>query len=277
MVSANKHHLPSSSSKPLNPKNPNPNPSSDAEMKNPTATAPDSAAIVPLSVDGSDRDAVLRQSEFLTREEVLRRRSRRLKQLSGYYRAQYWALMDEVRIKYREYYWEYGKSPCEEEEGGGWESGGGGGTAEGSGENGHRLGLGFGEKDGYKRCGSAGCKTKAMALTSFCHQHILSDPEQKLYKACTYVVKSAQSGPVICGKPVIRAAVPALCTVHFQKAQRHVSQALKKAGFSGSSSNKPAPKFHVIIAEYVRQIQAKRKEAQKTAVVNVVVKEEHVS
>ncbi|KAJ8642581.1 hypothetical protein MRB53_004329 [Persea americana] len=70
--------------------------------------------------------------------------------------------------------------------------------------------------------------------------------------------------------------MPALCIVHFQKAQRHVLQALKKAGFSGSSSNKPAPKFHVIIAEYVCQIQDKRKEAQKTPAENAVVKEEHV-
>lgn len=187
--------------------------------------------------------------------------------------------MDELRLNYRDYYWKFGKSPFvgEREEWGGESAGT---VAEGSGENGHRMGLGFGEngdKEGNWRCVYSGCKSKAMAMTSYCHQHILSDSKQKLYKACSYVIKSAQTGPIICGKPVLRAAVPSLCTIHFQKAQRHVSQALKKAGFNTSSSSKPAPKFHVIISEYVRQIQAKRREAQRRIGDNAVVKEEHVN
>uniref|UniRef100_A0A2P2M0X1 KAT8 regulatory NSL complex subunit 2 n=1 Tax=Rhizophora mucronata TaxID=61149 RepID=A0A2P2M0X1_RHIMU len=28
-----------------------------------------------------------------------------------------------------------------------------------------------------------------MALTSFCHLHILSDAKQKLYKPCDYIIK----------------------------------------------------------------------------------------
>lgn len=64
-------------------------------------------------------------------------------------------------------------------------------------------------------------------------------------------------GPITCGKPVLRAAVPSLCLNHFQKAQKHVARSLKKAGLATSSST---PKLHVIIAEYVRCIQAKRKD-----------------
>ena len=38
-------------------------------------------------------------------------------------------------------------------------------------------------------CAFYGCKLKAMALTSFCHLHILSDSKQQLYKPCDYVIK----------------------------------------------------------------------------------------
>ncbi|XP_031481367.1 uncharacterized protein LOC116251317 [Nymphaea colorata] len=116
------------------------------------------------------------------------------------------------------------------------------------------------DKAGDNKCGFSGCKMKPMALSVFCHSHILSDSKQQLYKACTYVIKSGQTGPITCGKPVLRAAVPCLCFIHFQKAQKHVARSLKKAGLAASSSNKPAPKLHVIISEYVRCIQAKRKD-----------------
>ncbi|KAF2322173.1 hypothetical protein GH714_008155 [Hevea brasiliensis] len=102
------------------------------------------------------------------------------------------------------------------------------------------------------RCLFVGCKLKAMALTSFCHLHILSDAKQKLYKPCGYVIKSAQAGPITCGKPILKSTAPSLCTVHFQKAQKHVTRALKKAGLNVSSSSKLAPKFHVIVAEYAQ-------------------------
>ncbi|KAG6531749.1 hypothetical protein ZIOFF_005569 [Zingiber officinale] len=61
-----------------------------------------------FTIDGAEEDEALRFSRSLTREEVLRRRSRRLKQLALCYRRQYWALMEEVRVKHRDYYWEYG-------------------------------------------------------------------------------------------------------------------------------------------------------------------------
>ncbi|XP_043723210.1 INO80 complex subunit D [Telopea speciosissima] len=260
----------------------NPSTSSDTEDKNPninpTLRSPidsDMAANTSLTIDGAEEDSFLCDSKFLTREEVIRRRSRRVKQLSRFYKDHYWALMEELRVKYRDYYWKYGKSPFKEEEA--KENGGGG--VEGSGEN-NRSSLGIIENniDGkYNRCAFAGCKAKAMALTNYCHPHILSDNKQKLYKACTYVVKSSQTGPVLCGKPTLRSTVPVLCTIHFEKAQKHLTRALKKAGLNVSSPSSLAPKFHPIIAESVRQIQAKRRAARRANVDNHVAKEENAS
>jgi hypothetical protein len=72
----------------------------------------------------------------------------------------------------------------------------------------------------------------------------------------------------------MRSTVPSLCSNHFQKAQKHVTRTLKQAGRNVSSSSKLAPKFHVIVAEYVRQIQAKRRSAKRANRSKVVVKEE---
>ncbi|ONK77777.1 uncharacterized protein A4U43_C02F10420 [Asparagus officinalis] len=190
--------------------NPNPNP-------NPMPTG-----------DGSSGDAAA-----LSRAEVLSRRSLRAKQLARVYRRHYWSLIEEIRVKHRDYYWEFGKSPLEEEN-----------------ENGNEEGE-------RKRCGFSGCKSKAMPLTRFCHQHILADGKQTLYKPCGFATKSAQSVHITCGKPVLRSTVPCLCPVHFQRIQKQISQALKKAGVS--SSNKAPPKFHVLVSECVRQIQARRR------------------
>ncbi|CAL9749813.1 unnamed protein product, partial [Musa acuminata subsp. burmannicoides] len=165
-----------------------------------------------FTVDGADEDECLRRSDVLSREEVLRRRARRLKQLAGCHSRQYWALMEEVRVKHRDYYWEHGVSPFEEGEedgdGGGGrgreagENGGAvGGAVEGREDNrmarvGVGLGLGFGKGEGSggrrgerNRCAFAGCKSKAMPLTRFCHPHILADKKQTLYKACSYVTR----------------------------------------------------------------------------------------
>lgn len=130
-----------------------------------------------LSVEG-EGGSVLGRAAALSREEVLRRRSKRLRRLEALYRKQYWALMEEMRSKHREYCWEHGKSPLEEEEGEDRKIGGG--EAD--------LGLGL-ETAERKRCPYAGCKAKAMPLTRFCHQHILSDPKQTLYKQCTFVIR----------------------------------------------------------------------------------------
>lgn len=147
-----------------------------------------------VTVDGAEEDSVLAKSEVLSREEVLKRRSRRVKQLARCYKAHYWSLMEELRVKYREYYWKYGKSPYKEDKDP--EMVGAANRTEGTGESvnnvansvdnsnvssSNQLGLGL--------CAVGGCKSKAMAMTRFCHPHILSDSKQKLYKACTYAIK----------------------------------------------------------------------------------------
>ncbi|XP_020592291.1 INO80 complex subunit D-like [Phalaenopsis equestris] len=220
-----------------------------------------------MSIDGAEEDDVFAGAEFLSREEVLRRRSRRLKQLNRCYRKHYWALMEEIRVKHRDYYWEFGKSPVEEDNAA---------TAPGAGTGEAGLGQAEGEngsssKGERKRCACAGCKSKAMPLTNYCHPHILFDTNQTLYKACNHVIKSTNNVPQICAKPVLRAASPSLCPAHFQRAQRQVSQALKKAGLNVYSYNKPFPKLSVLISECVRQIQAKRR--RKRLKLNISVNE----
>ncbi|RWV84357.1 hypothetical protein GW17_00053930, partial [Ensete ventricosum] len=67
------------------------------------AMAPEVAPVA-FTVDGADEDERLRLAGALAREEVLRRRSRRTKQLARCYRRQFWALMEELRVKHRDYY-----------------------------------------------------------------------------------------------------------------------------------------------------------------------------
>ncbi|RWW67345.1 hypothetical protein BHE74_00025209 [Ensete ventricosum] len=159
------------------------------------AMAPEVAPVA-FTVDGADEDERLRLAGALAREEVLRRRSRRTKQLARCYRRQFWALMEEIRVKHRDYYWEHGSSPFDEGDDGGGKGRAVAGTLDGIEENGRaRLGFGEGEGSGRTmtgermRCAFPGCKSKAMPLTRFCHPHILADGKQKLYKACTYVTK----------------------------------------------------------------------------------------
>ncbi|KAK1315276.1 hypothetical protein QJS10_CPA06g01414 [Acorus calamus] len=213
----------------------------------PESEAPPSGATPMVVEDAAPGD-------HLSRYEVVQRRSRRVKQLARYYTRQYWALVEEVRVKHREYYWKFGKSPIvkeEEEEKVGVLKAEDGGSGGGEG----KLGLGFEEgvkEEKISRCLIGGCHLRAMALTSYCASHILSDRKQTLYKSCTFVIKSTQNGLVTCGKPVLRSVVPTLCTFHFQKAQKQVAQALKKAGLNNiQSSNKPAPKLHVLVAEAI--------------------------
>ncbi|CAA6663952.1 unnamed protein product [Spirodela intermedia] len=223
----------------------------------------------PISLDGSEEDAALQGAEYLSRNEVARRRLRRGRQLMKLYKRLYWGLIEEVRVRYRNYYWQYGRSPVEEEESGsegeGEDNGGfASGTmdGEGMGESGRAGEVGGSRKRDKDRCAFPGCKTKPMALTMYCHPHILSDPRQKLYKPCSFPIKSSHSGPVICGKPILCAPQLSYCPTHVQKAQKNVSQALKRAGLFHNSS-RPPPRINVIIAECVRQIQAKRREAQR--------------
>ncbi|KAK1431501.1 hypothetical protein QVD17_07960 [Tagetes erecta] len=226
------------------------------------------AAVTTFMADILDEDQALSKTELLARDEVIKRRSRKLKQLARVYKDHYWCMMEELKLKYRKYYWEFGKSPYQENELGADQS---------EVKNGDDLELGFEVGSDLSRCAVHGCKSKAMALTKFCHAHILSDSKQKLYMGCNYVIKSSQAGPIICGKPILKCTVPSLCAPHFQKAEKHVARALKKAGLNASSTNKLAPKFHIIIAEYVRQIQSNRRIIEKEIKENLEVKEESIS
>ncbi|KAL2922229.1 INO80 complex subunit D [Bienertia sinuspersici] len=252
----------------------------------------------------TDIDLALSSSSHLTHQELLRRRLHRLHQLSKVYRDHYWAFMEDLRVHYRHYYWKFGVSPSKDDDDKERESGAdrdfaatnveGCGetnntnnnsltTCVASGGNNAKSGLGFGDNGsevklgGNNPCAFVVCKLKAMALTNFCYLHILSDPQQQLYKACNYIIKIAQQGPILCGRPILKSTVPSLCHIHFPKAQKDVKHALKKAGLNVSSSSKLAPKFHVLVAKYVQQIQTKRKAAEKHNKKSVVIKEESMS
>lgn len=233
---------------------PNPNPKPDLSSAWVASSVTDDGSTA-MSIDGVEEDDALAVAEFLSREEVLRRRSRRLKQLNRCYRRQYWALMEVIRAKHRDYYWEFGKSPVEEENvvtTPGMVVGQPG-LGQADGENGSSS---RGER---KRCAYTGCKSKEMPLTSYCHAHILSDTKQTLYKACNSILKSTNNVSQICAKPILRAADPSLCPNHYHQAQKKLSQVMKKAGVNIYSSNKSVTNLNAIISECVRQIQDKRR------------------
>ncbi|XP_061354845.1 uncharacterized protein LOC133299410 [Gastrolobium bilobum] len=212
----------------------------------------------PMTIDGADIDAALAKSHVLTRREVIERRLRRVKQLSRYYRRHYWALMEELKHKYKEYYWIYGKSPFKEDENLPNGTVVSGGNANGT-EN-------TAVSDDIVRCAFGGCKTKAMALTRFCHAHILLDSKQSLYLGCSTVAKNLPTGPSFCNKPVLRSVVPRACPSHYQLGEKCLLRAVKRAGFNIPANRKPNPKLHVVIPEFVRHIQNKRKIARRAAV-----------
>ncbi|KAL2335101.1 hypothetical protein Fmac_016314 [Flemingia macrophylla] len=197
-----------------------------------------SSPLRPVTVDGGDDDLALMNSQVLTREEVIRRRFRRVKQLGQCYRAHYWALMEELKSKYRDYYWTYGKSPFNYHN-----------------QNGVVLGGG----DDIVRCRFSGCKTRAMALTNYCHLHILSDSKQKLYQGCRTVAKNLASGPSFCNKPVLISVVPPACPNHHSSGEKCLARALRRAGSGNTFPTKCKPlKFNVIASEFVHQIQKNR-------------------
>lgn len=139
------------------------------------------------AVDTADEEtSALSTAEFLTRYEVLKRRSQRVKRLKKLYKTHYWALMEELRSSYRKYYWEYGKSPYKEDN---KNNNNNNKINENSNNNNNEEKKDIEEGGFVKKCGMAGCKTKAMPMTRFCHLHILSDSKQKLYKGCSYVTK----------------------------------------------------------------------------------------
>lgn len=148
--------------------------------------------VTAVAMEGAEEDEVLRDAGALSREEVLRRRARRVRQLESLYRRQYWALVEEVRVRHRDYYWEFGVSPVVEEGGGKGPENGMIGVREGEGLRFRELGSNSNvavEKGERKRCAFPGCKSKAMPLTKYCHPHIISDSKQTLYKPCNYVIR----------------------------------------------------------------------------------------
>ncbi|XP_051114354.1 uncharacterized protein LOC127239987 [Andrographis paniculata] len=237
-----------------------------------------SSSAGPIRIDGVEQDIALSKSEFLTQPEVLNRRSRRLKQLARIYRDHYWALMEELKLKHREYYWKYGESPfVKDEENERRNSTRGRGdsvAAAAENVNNGNSGVNGACSNPAGQCEALGCKAKAMALTRFCHMHIMSDTEQKLYKTCTFVIKDAATSPIYCRKVILKSTVPSYCNIHFQKAEKHMVRALKKGGLNISSTVKLTPKLHVLIAEYVNQIQQQRRAALMANLKNAKVMEE---
>ncbi|CAJ1977791.1 unnamed protein product [Sphenostylis stenocarpa] len=176
-------------------------------------------------------NSTLSTASHLTRSELLKRRVHNLKRLSKCYRDLYWHLMEYIKTLCRHYLYHYALHPFSHFH--------------------------------LPTCAFLDCKLKPMPLTSFCHFHILSDSNQKLYKPCNYVIKgslfSFKAGSITCGKPILKSTVPALCTVHSQKAQKHLTRTLKRNTLNISSTTRMAPKFHVLVSEYVKHIQARRR------------------
>ncbi|THG05842.1 hypothetical protein TEA_003953 [Camellia sinensis var. sinensis] len=181
------HHPPPSSSAastsstkpnsefPTLPQNPSSNGRASSE-KNPNSGA---------AITAAPEDVHLCNSSHLTHQEVLRRRAHNFNQLATVYKDHYWAMMEELKAKYKEYVWKFGLSPFKEgeekeifkeevEDDG----------IEGKGEMGSEV---------NRQCLFHGCALKAMPLTKFCSLHILSDPKQVLYKPCEYVIKRIQT------------------------------------------------------------------------------------
>ncbi|XP_020228698.1 INO80 complex subunit D [Cajanus cajan] len=205
----------------------------------------------PVTVNGGDDDAALANSRVLTREEVIRRRHRRVHQLGRCYRAHYWALMEELRSKYRDYCWTYGKNPFKED------------RADSDNNNNDNPNGVVAGGDDIVRCRFSGCKSRAMALTMYCHLHILSDSKQKLYQGCRTVAKNLTTGPSFCNKPALRSVVPPACPNHYQYGEKCLARALRRAGLGNTIPTNRKLKFHVIVSEFVHQIQKKRKLALK--------------
>lgn len=195
-----------------------------------------------------DDDHILNRAEALTLDEVIERRSRRVRKLMKVYKSQYWGLVEEMRTKYRRFYLRHGKSGWrdDEEEREGVDGGGAGGD-DGMREPERRAG-----NSENVHCGAQGCTAKPLQLSVFCFAHILQEPRQRLYKPCSHVIRTG----VTCGKPVLRAVVPALCGPHFHQAQRQATRSLNRVLPGGVKFN---PKLHLIVAQYVRVIQSKRR------------------
>ncbi len=153
---------------------------------------------------GAKQDEVLQHAEALTIEEVVRRRSRRVRQLMKLYKAQYWGLLEEMRSKYRRFYLRHGKSGWRDDTESGEQQRGGGDDGEAAMYAREREGVspsgteGGGMREPHApertgsetlRCGAQGCLAKPLPLSIFCYEHILLEPRQRLYRPCSFVVR----------------------------------------------------------------------------------------
>ncbi|KAL9248290.1 hypothetical protein vseg_021630 [Gypsophila vaccaria] len=206
--------------------------------------------------------------ESLTRQELMSRRATRLSRLAKRYRRYYWLLTEDVRRKHRDFVWKFGNNNSRENDDVAFRQNGvvfadhvNNNCDDGS-SNG-KLGLGLGLGDGgYNRCFSPNCRFKAMALTNYCLSHILSDSKQVLYTGCQYphkLIVNSIDGPLRCMTPVLRSTVPPLCSYHLKIYEQQIRRDLKKCGASAAASNKLASKFHLVLTEYVRLIQTRRR------------------
>ncbi|XP_062202373.1 uncharacterized protein LOC133904817 [Phragmites australis] len=231
----------------------------------------------PLELAGAARDVELCLSVALSREEVLRRRRCHLVQLYSLYRAQYWALADELPARYGEYWWDHGASPVLLDEPrsalpppppslplpengcgvGPLVNGGGVGPL----VNGVVGAVAPAAAGGRVGCVAANCEAKAMPLSLYCFNHILLDPKQQLYQPCAFITKQSgtPNGKAACGKPVLRGITPLRCADHDPKSQKLIIKALKNAGIDLPLTSKSVPKLSLLISETVREIQMKRK------------------
>ncbi|KAJ1262454.1 hypothetical protein BS78_09G108900 [Paspalum vaginatum] len=224
----------------------------------PAAESTEAHAPNPSIAPGDPPSPVMEATaEALTREEVLRRRRRRAARLAGVYRRLYWAMAEEVRARHRQYVWDLARSPLEAEQ----PPPPPGAPIPAVVESPRPAPV-----PRRKKCGFTGCKVRAMATTRFCHSHILSDPKQMLYKPCAYITKSGVPGGLVtCGRPIVKSAAPSLCNIHLQRCQKSIAQAYRKAGFNPPLTGKVTPKFSVLVAECVRQIQEKRRQTVKSS------------
>ena len=169
----------------------------------------------PVQLAGAARDAELRLAAALSREEVLRRRRRRLLQLCSLYRAQFWALADELPARHGEYWWEHGASPALDDEpprarlppslpllkgNGASAAPPGNGGPVGSLENGCRGAVAT-PAGGRAECAASNCEAKAMPLSQYCFSHILLDPKQQLYQPCPFPTRTRYTSRVDQGSP----------------------------------------------------------------------------
>ncbi|GBG75667.1 hypothetical protein CBR_g20294 [Chara braunii] len=208
-----------------------------------------------MSLELGDEGCVI-SSSSLTVEEVILRRAKRFRKLSELYKAQYWALMEELRSKRRRYYLLTGKSGWKTDvtvtttgqDGEGEKQGGNeGGTGEehcsavvvqsesGTGAV-SKVEYGSSGQAGNAVCMAPGCLSRVLALSCYCLSHIVLDPGQKLYKPCGFVLKSAGSGSSVCGTPVLCAVVPPLCRVHATQANKSSTGRQKKAAAGAAAT-----------------------------------------